>query len=740
MAEYIHFIPPKNLSAPASGTSGVCGFVSSQEVIAATVSADTMADWISLDTQYLAQNSFIYTVSPNTTGAERTAVISIAAKVQPEGSAEQIVDYDIATLRQESQNSGTGSILPQYTSFTPKAEGDSGTCTFTTSNIIPSTISISCDSSYADIGYLTNSSGIKTGFTWSVGENNTVSSRQFTVTINARRASGDGYAYAYVSGVQPSIDNVGYILFDADTVRASADTVSSSIGFETNQVSAITSAYTTNYWLHVVTTTIDIEDDPRYVGTLVYQIDANPYNFGRTGQITMYGRSNVDESIVQTTLHFYQAADPSGTTQLGYITCDNPVIILNTPDAMSSTTICQFNLSYNDYVDRTTISASTEGNFSGTPQFHADSTILTFVVNNATSDTDYTQSVIYVSAKDTSERTIPPIVLTVIQPPYFEYIEFPIWKDTDLVINNDTDYLLYQITINNDIVYNGRAYTMNGQVTIRLNEIMEQVLLPDLDITQEGLQDNNAYANAVLSVSLDGGLSYQKYKQIKTYADWSYKEITNNILSRPIKKEVDRRQLFLCSAMDYAGGGPTIVVSFTDEEDSVDNVYSLSNKIGTVVQRIGSANEITVLAGEDEMVYNVIDGCKRYCLYYLNACGGWDSYIFQNQSKESDDFNRLTYSTNINNQTPRHKKIEYKNKIQKKWTLKTGYLNDEQSLILAEHMMGSPCAYLHDLAEDKIYPVLITSKSTDYQTYVRNGRKFSRYDITVELAQERKRR
>ena len=149
MSTYIHFTPEsKNLSAPASGKSGVLGFVRTQEVIAATVSADTMADWITLDTQHLPQCSFNYTVAPNTEG-ERTAVISIAAKVQVEGSAEQIVDYDITTIRQSSQNSGTGSIIPQYTSFTPKAEGDSGVCTFTTTNVIPSTISISCDSTYS---------------------------------------------------------------------------------------------------------------------------------------------------------------------------------------------------------------------------------------------------------------------------------------------------------------------------------------------------------------------------------------------------------------------------------------------------------------------------------------------------------------------------------------------------------------------------------------------------------------
>ena len=743
MSTYIHFTPEsKNLSAPASGKSGVLGFVRNQEVIAATVSADTMADWITLDTQHLPQCSFNYTVAPNTEG-ERTAVISIAAKVQVEGSAEQIVDYDITTIRQSSQNSGTGSIIPQYTSFTPKAEGDSGVCTFTTSNIIPSTIGISCDSTYVDFGYLTDASSIKTGFTWSVPANNGETARQFTFTISARRTNGVDYAYAYVSGVQPSVNNVGWIKFEYDTVRASASTMSSSINFETEFVPRITSAITDDYWLHA--TFIDVQSgqtEGRYDGQLDFTIDDNPYNYARVGQITLYGTSDVDESLVQTTLHFYQALNPYGGTQTGFIHCSNQTIIMETPEAVSNPTICQFHLTY-DNIDLTTVDVlDFTGNFAGAPTFpEPTKQSLVFALNNAPSTTDYTTSTIRVTAQDTNQRTIPPITLTVMQPPFVEYVEFPIWKDTDLTIPSETEYLYYQITINNDIVYAGRAYALNGNVTIRLNEIMQQVLLPDLNLEIEGLQDNNAYANAVMFISLDGGNTYQKYKQIKTYADWSYKPQTSNILSVPISYEIDRRQILLCSAMDYAGDGPTVVVTITDSEgETRDNVYSLYNKIGTVVQKVYDTDNVLISAGETDVEYLVIDSCKRYCLYYLNANGGWDSFLFNKTSKEQDDFERLTYTRNINNTTIKHRTVEYRNNLKKKWVLKTGYLNDKQSLIFAEHLAGSPCTYLHDLDEDIIYPVNITNKNVDYQTYTRNGRKLCKYELNVELSQERQRR
>jgi hypothetical protein len=170
-------------------------------------------------------------------------------------------------------------------------------------------------------------------------------------------------------------------------------------------------------------------------------------------------------------------------------------------------------------------------------------------------------------------------------------------------------------------------------------------------------------------------------------------------------------------------------------------LYTLTNQIGTIVSDPWSDETITVSIGNRRMTYTVDHkGCKRYCLYYLNAYGGWDSYVFNKTSKESDDFKRDTYNRRINNQNIVHGKVEYKNQITKKWTLKTDYLNDTQSIILAKHMMSSPCAYLHDFETDEIFPVLVTNKTTDYKTFERNGRKFNRYDVTVELAQNRKRR
>ena len=735
MANYIYFLPnSKNLSATTSSQSMMLYYATVSGVTMAPISAETNCDWVNIRQIDETYKSIQIEIANNTEGVERTAVISIVTKVQEEGNAFLTTDYDITTLRQAAPNQSGGSIIPNYSSFTPKAAGDNGTVIFSTSNVIKSSIGISCDQPYVSLTYLTDSNGYKHGFEWSVPENSGPSSRQFTVTISAKRANSDGYAYCYVSGVQPSVNNVGYIWFEYDTVRASATTLNGSMNFTTEQVSSITSAITSAYWLH--STFIDVQSgrtEEEFDGQLDYTIDANDYNEQRFGTITLFGTSLVDGSLVQSTLHFYQAANEYGGYQQGFIYGQPPTIYMEHPEAGTN----HFELAYTNVVESSVTVNSVNGNISGSPVFSAAKTILTFNVKNATSTTEYTMSQIYVGAKDTSGRTIPPIVLTVLQPPYVEFVEFPIWKDTDLVIPSESEYLLYKIVVNNDIIYAGRAFARDGEVTIRLNEIMAQVLKPEINLLQEGLQDNNAYANAVLYISLDG-VDYQKYKEVKAYADWSYREQDSSILSNPIRKEVDRRQKFLNTVIDRAGNGPTVIVTTFDSSGNTnDIIYSLQNNIGTVVQSVNGADEITVSAGEAEMTYKVVDSCNRYCLYYLNSVGGWDSLIFNKTSKEKDNFERKTYKRNIDNNYPMHQSVEYRTKVKKEWTLNTGFLTDSQSINFAQNVVGTPNAYLHDLQENEIYPVLINTNNVDYQTFIRNGRKFCKYTLNVQLAQDR---
>lgn len=721
MADQPLYFITSAVTVGGDGAEGTLQYYSNSVVPDNSISVSTNSDWITLGTLDLTAKTISYSIGVNN-GHQRSGQITIGGRALVPGVSQPQVVTDYATIVQNSLTGGTGEITVSTSSVDIPANGSGGTIGFTTNNINTSTIGVSPDNPE----WLLIEDYTSTGFTWRASRNDTNATRTARVTITGRKQSGDDYAYGYVGFVQPAMSDVGYIRFSTNTIQPSATAVSASTTYTYSNITAITSVVCSESWLH--------DNGHGTLGTFSYSVDANPYSNRRNGYITLNAISTIDGSLIQGTLYFEQQANSSGATQVGFIYCDNPSITTSGPEATGGS----FTLYTQNMNDSSLYIASSGGNWN-TLSLSAGNLLVTWTVKDSSNSKGYTTSTVSIGGQDISGNTVNPITLQVNQPPYVEYIEFPIWKDTDIIIDNESEYLDYLITIDNDPVFSGRAYTLGGYVKIRLNTIMEQLLIPELDITVQGLQDNNAYANATLSISLDGE-HYVAYKQVKCYADWSYKPNYQNIISKPIKREVDKRQMLLCSAIDHADSAPTMIVTQVNGAASVSHTYSLTNKIGTVVQSVGNNSRITVSAGGQQVTYLVVDSCKRYCLYYLNARGGWDSYLFENTSKETDTFNRFTFKRRINNQKPVHGTVEYKNKITKKWTLKTGFLSDEQSINLAENMMSSPCAYLHDLDENIIYPVIVTTKTTDYRTFYRNGRKFSRYDIEVTNAQNRQRR
>lgn len=721
MADVLYFVNSAVTLTADGVEGGMLQFYADSNIVEpSTISASSSESWLTVGSP-ITQSSLRYipysaTTNPNN---QRTATVSLGGVAMYPGESPRLVG-DYATVVQNSYTGGTGSISVSTGSVDVVAAGSGGTIGFTTQGINTSTIGVSPDNTW-----LLVESHSTTGFTWSATKNNTNSTRYARVTITGLKQGGQDYAYAYVGFTQPAMSDVGYISFSTNTEKPAAEATTGSTTYTYSNISSISSVVPSESWLHATGSTL---------GTLNWSVDANPYANRRNGYITVNAESQVDGSLVQASLYFEQQAMSGGTVQVGFIYISPDSITLPTSQASggSFSVTCQ-------NIDPSTLRIASSGGNWSTCTLSANNTLISWSVNDATNTEGYTTSTVSITGTDISGNTVTPVTVSVNQPPIVEFIEFPIWKDTDIYIKNNSDYIDYIIQLNGDAVYSGRAYTLGDKVKIRLNTIMEQVLVPDLDIDRNGLQDNNSYANAVLAIALDGE-HYRPYKEIKCYADWSYKDQYANILSNPIKREIDRRQKLVCTAMDYAGDGDTMVVAKRIGSSTQTSTYSLENGIGTIVQYAGGYNSFTVSAGNSQVTYLVVDSCKRYCLYYLNARGGWDSYLFEKGSNEKDNFVRSTFKRIITNTKPQHGTVEYKNAITKTWTLKTGYLTDGQSLNLAENLMSSPCAYLHDLDEGEIYPVIITTKSTDYKTFYRNGRRFSSYDIDVQLAQDRRRR
>jgi hypothetical protein len=143
---------------------------------------------------------------------------------------------------------------------------------------------------------------------------------------------------------------------------------------------------------------------------------------------------------------------------------------------------------------------------------------------------------------------------------------------------------------------------------------------------------------------------------------------------------------------------------------------------------------------------NVVPGydtvaCGNAALYYKTRRGGWASFLIEGLVKRYDDYAWSKYKK-YNPSTEGYGRGEtvYLNEIQPRWELNTSLLTDEQSRVLAEDLLSSPCVYLHLLADDEIYPITITNTNTEYKTYRANKKKRVSYQITATAANKRIRR
>ena len=83
--------------------------------------------------------------------------------------------------------------------------------------------------------------------------------------------------------------------------------------------------------------------------------------------------------------------------------------------------------------------------------------------------------------------------------------------------------------------------------------------------------------------------------------------------------------------------------------------------------------------------------------------------------------------------------VEYLNEVTKRWTLRTGWLTDEQAARM-HHVAGSVAVYLYDITDNALIPVVITDEQCEYKTYRGNGGRMVNYTIGVEVAQDMLRR
>lgn len=281
----------------------------------------------------------------------------------------------------------------------------------------------------------------------------------------------------------------------------------------------------------------------------------------------------------------------------------------------------------------------------------------------------------------------------------------PIYKDT--YYTTTAASLNYTLNYGDNVIFSGRAVRMPNQDNIRINinKLCQNYLWQDIDellasSSPSSQSNSNAIGNFVLKNG--AGTTLETYRFLY---DWDYTHSWNNssaTLSMPVNGEFISGQMKLKTTVS-TGNSSTI------------NTVTTYRSTGTYNKEI----------------------CGDYVLYYVNARGGWDAFAFH-RGEKSENITQYNYSKSFNNNTYEFEDKRYVAEIMTSYKLTTGWLTDEQSKNFAKNVISTTKAYLHNVTEGWIKPVLVSDTSVVYKEQ-ENIDDIVYYQITVRESQIKQR-
>jgi hypothetical protein len=320
------------------------------------------------------------------------------------------------------------------------------------------------------------------------------------------------------------------------------------------------------------------------------------------------------------------------------------------------------------------------------------------------------------------------------------------------VVTGDTYYLIFDHSVSGDpsedntYLYSG--YVLAGNAIINLNEILAQYVKPrEISFSlQTYIQSDSNMRKRFYVYSTTPEEDWETFRSDYIIIDymWDYdiKYGNDNIhlqyRSDPILPMIDNRQFIMNTRRS---------ISFDYQENvhirlDGETIGQFSMFGWTIYNYIRNASTLNVnepghILSIGTQNYEIItDGCFRYCLYYLNQWGGWDTMLFRGKEMQTDNISRLSYKKDYVVNSLDFHKVDYMTKINEQWTLNTSYIDDIQSSKMI-NVIGSNRLYLHDLVINKIMPVNITNTKCEHKTYKNQGRKMSVYTLEVSSSQEK---
>ena len=337
---------------------------------------------------------------------------------------------------------------------------------------------------------------------------------------------------------------------------------------------------------------------------------------------------------------------------------------------------------------------------------------------------------------------------TVIIEPPAAYLSFPIWKTMNIEIPIVTPF--YTIKKGDDLIFSGKVYAQKTDLarSINVNDIIEDYTSDGIDITSsQRWQKTENEKVFTLATGVNETEMSDMFNLVVT-DDWSYADRARTYFtSDPICYTLDSRQYFVFSVQNrYSDTLPSY--SYQTDLVSVDGVESGDYKVVSdesytqIIKDISNLKTIDITEMnnvDDTRYFKVCTTKNKYCLYYKNLYGGYDSILLNPTSQLSASITDNTLTTDYDTTVLGHYKRSYRKTIQNKWTLKTNLLNDTQSEKM-RHIYTSNQMWLHNLETGKLYAVNPVDKTFTEKTFKSNKHKPVSYTITVEEAYTQDRR
>ena len=340
----------------------------------------------------------------------------------------------------------------------------------------------------------------------------------------------------------------------------------------------------------------------------------------------------------------------------------------------------------------------------------------------------------------------------------------PIWKDYIVAIGSSGPYDVRVIKTDdnsNDLtLFEGRVYARPGEssVKVKINNVVADCLARKAQIVADIEPDAGDVEYTIpfqiLTKYYDTGTSAWVTKDTQVfYEDWSYdasRVMGTSPLADPVNGRMDPRQYLIHTCWTVNGKSvKSIRPNGTYATNTVSPLTSYSTAfLLDVMTTAGSAifldlssyyptyNRIEI----GGIGYDIVPACNRYVLYYVNAFGGWDSFLIEGPTEISDAQGRTRHSGEYDNTDKTAAgTVVTVNEMTRQYTMRTGWLTESQSLRMP-HLLNSTKVYLHDLVDNVIRPVILTGSETQHKTFRGIGRRMISYTITAQLAQERIRR